>query len=185
MKKLLKENIKLFIAVIITGIVTSVTSILAYSLIAENVGYIPHDNNWYVENVDAALNDLNLRTKDLSSTYSSEETVVGNWIDGKKVYQKTFYINQTVTDKDNSIPGLNVIDTVVNIKGTAKTPKGTYETNTRVFYTLSSSDVNGPLGLSIQIKPDINSIRIIKRGSVAVAKANDFYITLQYTKTTD
>ena len=86
MKKLLKNNFKILIIVIITTVVASFTSIFAYSLIAENVGFTPYDTTWNVENVDAALNDLELRTKDLSSTYSYEETLVGQWVNEKPLY---------------------------------------------------------------------------------------------------
>ena len=57
--------ISVIVVVIITSVVTSVTSIFAYSLIAENVGFTPHDNTWDVENVDAALNNLNARISEL------------------------------------------------------------------------------------------------------------------------
>lgn len=48
----------MFVAIIITSIVATTTTIFAYSLIAENVGFTPKDTTWEVENVDAAVNDL-------------------------------------------------------------------------------------------------------------------------------
>ena len=97
MKKLLKENIKTFITIIITTVVASVTTIFAYSLVAGDVGYTPHDTTWNVENVEAALNNLNLRENQLDTNFSTDEQVVGRWIDGKKVYQKTFYTTVTLS----------------------------------------------------------------------------------------
>ena len=90
MKELLKNNLKTIIIVLITALVTSFTSIFAYSLVAGDVGFTPHDTTWHVENVEAALNNLNLRENQLDTHYSTEEQVVGEWIDGKPIYQRSF-----------------------------------------------------------------------------------------------
>ena len=90
MKKLLKENLKIIIIVLITTIVASVTTIFAYSLVAGDVGYTPHDTTWNVENVEAALNNLNLRENQLDTNFSTDEQVVGRWIDGKRYIKRLF-----------------------------------------------------------------------------------------------
>ena len=117
--------------------------------------------------------------------YSTSESIVGKWIDGKPIYQRTVYIRQTAADADNVVADLDTIDCVVFIGGTCKAAQGDYEPATPVFYTLSATDTAIPGSVSIQVKTKANKIRIIKRGSVSFGVAKDFYITLQYTKTTD
>lgn len=89
MKKLLKDNLKIIVLMLITSVVATTTTIFAYSLIAENIGFTPKDINWDVQDVEAALNNLNLRVHELSTFYSDEEKVIGKWLDGKTLYRKT------------------------------------------------------------------------------------------------
>lgn len=54
--KLFKNRIFIFI---LGGVFFgSITGVVAYGMAADNVSYTPKDNNWNVENVDQALNDL-------------------------------------------------------------------------------------------------------------------------------
>ena len=79
MQKLIKA--KLFYLVLGVTIAIGITSAFAYSIFAPNVGYIPTDTNWSVEDVGDALDNLNDRIKSLafkkvckyvSSTYSKD-----------------------------------------------------------------------------------------------------------------
>ena len=125
MKKLLKENFKILIIVLITTVVASVTTIFAYSLVAGDVGYTPHDTTWNVENVEAALNNLNLRENQLDTHFSTEEQVVGRWIGGKPIYQKTYLIQKTDNTTEFLLPhGLTNV-TITNISGIIQLATGT------------------------------------------------------------
>ena len=53
---------------------------------ASNITYSPTDNTWNVSTVGEAINDLALSKT--SDNYSTEEQVVGTWVDGKPIYQK-------------------------------------------------------------------------------------------------
>lgn len=128
MKKLLKENLKIIIIIAITSVVATTTTIFAYSLIAGEIGFTPHDNNWDVGDVEAALNDLNIRTKELVSDYTLEEKVIGRWIDGSLVYQRTFEFENELrinsnTWTDTGIPSSN-FRKIISAEGMNST--GTY-----------------------------------------------------------
>ena len=56
MKKVFKNPIFTYILGFVTAL--SITSVLAYSTIADDVGYTPTDDTWDVEDVSAALDDL-------------------------------------------------------------------------------------------------------------------------------
>ena len=134
---------------------------------------------------DIAAGEISNGFVQSQTCYSTEEQVVGKWIDGKPLYQRTVYIRQTAADADNTVANLDVIDCVTSITGVCKTAQGDYESSTPVFYTLSATDTAIPGCVSIQFKTKVNKIRIIKRGSISFGVAKDFYITFQYTKTTD
>lgn len=88
MQKLLKNNFKILIIILITTIVASVTTIFAYSLIAENVGYTPKDTTWNVENVGAAVDDLYIRANStlITSMNSTELLRTNGYIAGGTKY---------------------------------------------------------------------------------------------------
>ena len=56
MKKLLKNPIFTYILGFITAV--GITSVLAYSILAPDVGFTPREESWNVDNVKDALDDL-------------------------------------------------------------------------------------------------------------------------------
>lgn len=160
MKKII--NSKVF-AFILGVVVCSATTALASTMLASNIAYIPKDSTWKVDNVEAAIDSLKLSKTE--SNYSTEEQVVGTWIDGKPLYQKTFVfeeLNLTGNNKYNdivSVADLNV-DNLCNI-----VLKG----DKNIFYPFTIKvDNNGILkAYVIEQNEKINSA------------------TIQYTKTTD
>ena len=51
--------------------------------------------------------------------YSTEEQIVGKWIDGKPLYQKTFTGTTSTTTSSDSVAGtITNLDTLVNSNGT-------------------------------------------------------------------
>ena len=84
-KRVLKIVVITFILSIILGSAAGVT---AYAVSAKQVVYKPTDKTWKVSNVNDAIESLKLsKTGD---NYKTEEQVVGTWVDGKELYQKTF-----------------------------------------------------------------------------------------------
>lgn len=103
--------------------------------------------------------------------YSTEETVIGKWIDGKPLYRKVF-ISECPGNTDISIQhGINGIF-VVNANGI-----GVY--NNSIFF---------PIPYAVAGSNTQSSYAITQETINVSSKAGDlrtFYITLEYTKTTD
>lgn len=59
MKKKIKVNFKIIIAVIITAIICISTTVYAsYNYFAKDIGFTPKNENWQVDNLEDAVNDL-------------------------------------------------------------------------------------------------------------------------------
>ena len=114
------------------------------------------------------VNDDNLHE------YSTDEKIVGKWIDGKPIYEKV--INSGYLPNASSI-SINVstlnIDNVIQLKGM------TFTNDKKQFrpITLGTSDNN-----SIRIDLSNNNVRIITWNNWSTYNS---FIIIQYTKTTD
>jgi len=103
--------------------------------------------------------------------YSTTEQVIGEWIDGKPIYQKTLTGSWTINANDFSIVatgGASNIDTLVNCEGTGYDFTGG-STNQRVL--------NNYMGFVFKNGNDI--------GIQSTYKMVWTSVTIQYTKTTD
>ena len=122
------------------------------------------------------LGDLN------NNIYSTDEIKIGTWVDGKPLYRKTYVFTKTPTSsmsiKTNDLR--SYFDKVINIYGTFATdssfiPLNTYHptsnANSMLFFVSYSSDYYFTLEARI--------------GSGYVGKSIDFFVTIEYTKTTD
>lgn len=157
--KIIKNPVFMFIL----GVVTcTITTVLASSLIASNISYTPQDKTWGVTNVGAALDSLMLSKT--SDNYSTDEKVVGTWIDGKPLYQKTFIGsingNKTIILTDSNIIPHNIFGVADNAY-----PMNVYDEGDYCLYT----------------RYEDNSIQLILRKWVF----SSYEITVQYTKITD
>jgi len=101
-----KTNLKIIVAVIVSVIISSsITAFAAIKFQASEIGY-------NTTSVADALDSL-YQTQ-FSDNYSTEEKVVGKWVDGKPIYQKT------ITDISIAFPwtsqkrGEASMDAVVN-----------------------------------------------------------------------
>ncbi len=104
--------------------------------------------------------------------YSTEEQVVGEWIDGKPLYQKTIKgtlptsINTTQTFADHNISN---IENIQIVSSCVKATDGTwYEVGTGTVWTAWINNVN--------IRNQIGTNALVSQIG---------YITIQYTKSTD
>lgn len=107
--------------------------------------------------------------------YSTDEKVVGKWIDGKPIYEKTVSLGALSYDTNWHYisHGISNIDKVVELYGTAKSNDGLYV-----------AMPNYRSGLSLGI--------LLVANSSAIAYMNNWitgqdwaYATIRYTKTTD
>lgn len=114
--------------------------------------------------------------------YSTEEQVIGKWVDGKPLYRKCFVdlVLPSTADKTNvaNVTDLN-IDTVVNLYGSIYN-KGKFRTpvnlNTGNWYTVVYVDT---------MTASSYGPTYIQASASGAIVGRTFILTLEYTKTTD
>ena len=176
MKKIISNPIFTFI---LGALICGTTGVIASTLMASNISYTPKDSSWGVNNVEAAIDSLKLSKT--SDNYSTEEQVVGTWIDGKPLYQKTFEIASTVAGENTiSTQGLD-IDHVLSIWGTIYGVNNSNEFDYQINSNLATNaeeNISWYRKTAQQVVIQINSTTKNQVGRTAV-------VTIQYTKTTD
>lgn len=123
----------------------------------------------YVPNVDA----INERF-----TYSYNEHIVGAWVDGRPVYAKTYLVHLSSTDNQALVShNINNLDFVIDYHGCWKNSS---ERRQIPQHHYSSNEFD----LSLYI---VNATNLVfAYGDWVKARASyDYYVTIQYTKTTD
>ena len=107
--------------------------------------------------------------------YSTDEKVVGTWIDGKPIYQKTVDFGKGPNNAEKSVPhGISNLDKTVNISGvyvegqySDPLPNAPIDSTGKIYSTNVYMD-----GTNLHVR------------STYDFSNRDFYITIQYTKTT-
>ena len=130
-------------------------------------------------NGDVSVNDDNLHE------YSTEEKVVGKWIDGKPIYEITYYNETPISSStyNNFVSTgiiLNNIDNIININATVIRDYGG-----KLYYPIVYEDNNYKL---IVRQHDINNSGNYNIEYCAFFSKNNIKnltIIIQYTKTTD
>jgi microcystin-dependent protein len=113
--------------------------------------------------------------------YSELEQVVGTWIDGKPLYQKTFEIASTVAGENTiSTQGLN-IDHVLSIRGTIY---GSNDDN-EFDYQINSSLITGAEQNISWYRKTAQQVVIHIYSNTMSQVGRRAFVTIQYTKTTD
>ena len=109
--------------------------------------------------------------------YSTEERMIGQWIDGKPLYQKTVDCgalpNNTIKEVSHGIAN---IDQYVNIFGIFWSTSGTGETGSLPFSSTNDNDCVG-----VWTKNKLTIVLQVGMNRTAMSAC----VTLQYTKTTD
>lgn len=107
--------------------------------------------------------------------YSTEERVIGTWIDGKPVYQKTFYKESATAGAEVNVGTVNNVKQFISSEGVCKRRVNGFFTtigHTNANYLQSATLV----GFSIPV----NTLLLYPGEDIT-----DIYITIKYTKTTD
>lgn len=106
--------------------------------------------------------------------YTTDEQVIGTWLDGKPLYQKTIAIhNESTVSSDTTITTIDSTFRIKNWKAFAIENGVSY----KVPYVAGSGNAsfyffeNGNVEFTIR--------------NMSFAAGSDFYITIEYTKTTD
>ena len=119
-----------------------------------------------------------------SHNYSTTEQVIGTWIDGKPIYECTFYVaSASLSSGEYAIStGLSNIKKIINYSGFLSDGSRTY---TLPYERLIEKE-------SIRLMTRVNAdgtvtMNIITGvgGSSVYSTVTDIYVTITYTKTTD
>lgn len=122
-----------------------------------------------------------------ANVYSTEETVIGTWIDGKLLYRRGFILDvedlKEITDKKKATYNLSIenIDAIVFLDGIAFATKNFIRFNVPiqgkiVFYTALTTGTYDETNIPIDIWSSSTSpYSYITKG----------YLFVEYTKTTD
>jgi hypothetical protein len=111
--------------------------------------------------------------------YSTNEHIVGTWIDGKPVYQKT--VNCGVLPDDST---KRIDHNISNLKAVLKLSGFTYN-GTGGFILIPTYSAQGSNDDPIRLALNNTVIVITTNKTYAISYSNDVYVTVQYTKTTD
>lgn len=118
-------------------------------------------------------NGDNISLASNANEYSTTETVIGTWIDGKPLYRKVYSITSPSSANANyaDLSSLN-IETTVHLYGYYKKPTGTFgipfydsDNNYSVIFINNSNQLRGRFGNSSEI--------------------TNAKVVIEYTKTTD
>lgn len=111
--------------------------------------------------------------------YSTEETRIGTWIDGKPLYRKVVVGKISRALQEIAIGDISEdIDKVVNICATFTSGGGQYYPNSQTTTNASSSITSNSY-----VKVDAG--RVVAYSSFSVVVNNDIVAIVEYTKTTD
>lgn len=123
-----------------------------------------------------SINAVNNKFKE-TSTYSTEEKVIGTWDDGKPRYRKCFLIKNSSQINENNIIGrISNIDLITNIFGTMNVAGYITPLNS----VWNDADVN--LSVLVQVQTSNGDIILNLKSTVP---RYPIFIAIEYTKTTD
>ena len=168
----------------ILGVVTcTITTVLASSLIASNISYTPQDKTWGVDNVGAAIDSLKISKT--SDNYSTDEKVVGTWIDGKPLYQKVIVTDATFFQATKINHNISNLGDVVSLSviwhdtsDNAWCDRFRYYESNSLKYNMFSEALKANASSIIASASADNSINWSQR-------IDKIIFTIKYTKTTD
>lgn len=112
-----------------------------------------------------------------SNSFSTSEMLIGSWIDGKPLYQKTFTVQLSGTDASTLISIPN-IDNLCDFEGYYN--RGD-QNNAIIAVNANSWTIQSAL----IVGKASNGVEIAYRGSIGLPSNSDVVVTCRYTKTTD
>ncbi|MBR1718389.1 MAG: hypothetical protein IJ715_03880 [Bacilli bacterium] len=176
MKRIIKNPVMMYILGIIT---CTLTTVLASSLLANDITYKPKDKSWGVTNVQAAIDSLKLAKT--SDNYSTDEHVVGTWIDGKPIYQKTIEFNNIAIGENTNYPhNIASIDKVIDYEFMFIHNSGAFQVGKNTISYMRDDEK-----LTNSVRVDRTNIIIAGTNKWDAMANRWWYFTIKYTKTTD
>ena len=121
----------------------------------------------YTKTTDSAATTI----QEDPNEYSTDEKIIGKWIDGKPLYQKTFQFDNMIIDGTQqnfgSLSGLNIGSYAEVVRSTLN--EDNYWTNP------------GILCVWVRVPQNNFGVRMVD----GISRHGSLYFTIQYTKTTD
>ena len=112
-------------------------------------------------------------TYSADSVYSTDEMIIGRWIDGKPLYRKV--VQGNITSKNQSLFVVNAnVETMISIRG--------YDFSNGIYYFPFNYTQDGSTQKAIFYKKDTDTIEFRSNSSES---GEVFVVILEYTKTTD
>ena len=112
-------------------------------------------------------------TYSADSVYSTDEMIIGRWIDGKPLYRKV--VQGNITSKNQSLFVVNEnVETMISIRG--------YDFSNGIYYFPFNYTQDGSTQKAIFYKKDTDTIEFRSNSSES---GEVFVVILEYTKTTD
>ena len=116
----------------------------------------------------------------LSDYYSTEERVVGRWVDGKPLYQKTVYLQNVTINKD-SYTSFTLSDHFSNVEN-AISYDATDDLG-RINPLINANSSYKLYDVCVTVETNSDKFTFSRGNSNNITRS--FYFTLRYTKTTD
>ena len=112
---------------------------------------------------------------DKANLYSTDEKIVGCWVDGKPIYKYTYVTTSDVTLANNSWATVFTYDGSIDIVAKTEAIRKTTTASECISYPVGC-DVTSSTSTAVKFKVDASSSIVFKAGSV---------FTIYFTKTTD
>jgi len=114
--------------------------------------------------------------------YSTTEQVIGTWIDGKPVYEKTIYCTIASGSETNTPHGISDISQIISIDAVTIKASNTNEDFRPIPFTYATSSTDSKWYAGVTITK--NNV-YIEAGQSFGNRHTACYVVLKYTKTTD
>ena len=110
--------------------------------------------------------------------YSTEEQIIGEWIDGKPLYQKTVDCGALPDATEKSVAhGISNVKRIISFSGSAFRSSDSENIPVPTVYA------NNNLTSLVKLSADATNVKMRTTGNQSAY--SESYVTLQYTKTTD
>lgn len=139
---------------------------------SQNTPINANNLNKMQDNIETEINEI----KD----YSTEEQIIGKWIDGKPLYRKVGYVGNTAISENETT--VRYCELPADAKPVDVNAVVYTETSGYALFVNSSYSENG---FKIRYMNDIHSIQVIATPDVALEKSFSAYVIMEYIKTTD
>lgn len=134
----------------------------------------------YTKTTDTAGSGYWATNGDRAIHYSTTEQVIGTWVDGKPLYEKTVYFGSLSSGEQTVTMGLSNPNVIANIFIRAQVPSGAWCVLPMAYLDSTTTSRYGAMADGYNANTDKVTINIGSSRSFTSG-----YITIQYTKTTD